>query len=337
VGLRINDRLIGDDHPVFVIAEIGGNHGGRVELAREMIAAAAGAGADAVKFQIFRTDRMLAARSQYYAEFKAEELSPDDFRGLKEFAAEKGIVFFATPFDFDSAEFLGELDVPLFKVASGDLTNLPLLGYLATYGRPIIISTGAADMDEIKAALDFARDAGANDLALMQCTAAYPCPDDQINLRAIPTLRETFGLPVGFSDHSLGVDLALAAVALGAGFVEKHFTIDRSLPGGDNEMSILPAELAALVEGARRIQAARGDGRKRIMPIEVPLQVALRRSLVAAVDVPAGTVLGPEHLALKRPGDGVPPEVYFEVIGRRARVDLKADEPVSREMVADVD
>ncbi len=334
---RLGDRPTGDDHPVFIIAEIGGNHGGRVELAREMIVAAARAGADAVKFQIFLTDRMLAARSQYYDEFKGEELSPDDFRGLKEFAEAQGIVFFATPFDLDSADVLGELEVPLFKLASGDITNLPLLGYLATFQRPIIISTGAADLDEIKAALDFARDAGATELALMQCTAAYPCPDDQINLRAIPALREKFGLPVGFSDHSLGVDLALAAVALGADFVEKHFTIDQSLPGGDNEMSILPADLAALVAGARRIQAGRGDGDKRVMPVEAPLQTAMRRSLVAAKDVPAGTVLGPEHLALKRPGDGVAPEVYFEVIGRRTKVELRADEPVSREMVAEVD
>jgi N-acetylneuraminate synthase/N,N'-diacetyllegionaminate synthase len=337
MSFSINDRSIGDDHPVFVIAEIGGNHGGNVDLAREMIAAAAKAGADAVKFQIFRTDRMLAARSEYFDDFKNEELSPDDFRALKEFAEAQGIVFFATPFDFDSADALADLDVPVFKLASGDITNLPLLGYLATYQRPIILSTGASDPDEIKAALEFARNAGATDLALMQCTAAYPCPDDQINLRAIATLSQTFDLPVGFSDHSLGVDLALAAIALGAGFVEKHFTTDRSLPGGDNEMSILPDELAALVEGARRIKSALGDGRKRVMPVEAPLQTAIRRSLVAAVDVPAGTILDPEHLALKRPGDGVAPEVYFEVIGRRTLVDLAADQPVSADMVTEDD
>ncbi|MBU0515272.1 MAG: N-acetylneuraminate synthase family protein [Proteobacteria bacterium] len=337
MNLSVGDRLIGDPRPVFVIAEIGGNHGGRVELAREMIVAAARAKADAVKFQIFRTDRMLAARSQYYDEFKAEELTPENFRVLKEFAEAQGLVFFATPFDLDSAGVLAELEVPLFKLASGDITNLPLLGYLATFQRPIIISTGAADLDEIKAALEFARDAGATDLALMQCTVAYPCPDDQINLRAIATLQETFGLPVGFSDHSLGIDLALAAVALGASFIEKHFTIDQSLPGGDNEMSILPDDLAALVAGARRIKSALGNGRKRVMPVEAPLQSAIRRSLVVAVDVPAGTILGPEHLALKRPGDGVAPAVYFEVIGRRTLVDLRADEPVSADKVTEDD
>ena len=333
--MKIGARIIGPGEPVFVIAEIGGNHGGRLDLALEMIEAAATAGADAVKFQTYRTGAMLSARSRYYDELAAEELTPSDLAVLKLKAEEHGLIFFSTAFDFDSVDALEALGVDLFKIASGDINNLPLIGVVAQTKKPLILSTGAAEIDEIQTAIDFARTAGADDIALMQCTVSYPCPDDQINLRAIPALIEAFNLPVGFSDHSLGIDLALGAVALGASFVEKHFTIDRSLPGGDNEMSIMPKELEALVRGAARIHRALGDGRKRVMPVEAPLQTAIRRSLVAAVDIPEKTVLGPEHLALRRPGDGEPPETYFEVVDRIAKADIKADEPVTRSKVVD--
>jgi N-acetylneuraminate synthase/N,N'-diacetyllegionaminate synthase len=335
----VGGRVLGEG-PVFVIAEAGVNHNGDLDLARRLVDAAADAGADAVKFQTFRTDALVsgtAPKARYQVETTggAEsqramlarlELSAEAHAGLRERATRRGLVFFSTPFDEASADLLVDLGVELLKVPSGEVTNLPLLRHVAAKGRPVLLSTGMSTLDEVATAVETIEKAGGPPLAILHCVSAYPAPPEDTNLRALDTLRARFGCPVGLSDHSLGLEIALAAVARGAAVLEKHLTLDRALPGPDHRASLPPADFAALVRGVRAVEAALGDGDKRPMPSEIDTRAVARRSLVAARALPAGHRLTRADVAIKRPGTGIAPGELDGVLGRRLARALVADE-----------
>lgn len=346
--IEIAGRRVGPGQPCFVIAEAGVNHDGDLEVARQLVEAAASAGADAVKFQTFTADRLVAVdapkvayqrettppRESQHAMLQRLELSLEAHRDLRDLCRARDVLFLSTPFDEASGDLLAALDVPAFKVASGELTNLPLLAHLAGKGRPIIISTGMAELDEIAEALAAARAAGARDMALLHCVSQYPAPAAEVNLHAMQTMAATFDVPVGFSDHTLGTAVSLAAVALGASIIEKHLTLDRCRPGPDHRVSLEPGELKALVRDIRTVEAALGDGRKRPAPSEREMRRTVRRSLVAARDLPAGTRLTEDMIAIKRPGTGLPPAMCREVAGRWLKVDVSAGAVLTPDMLA---
>ncbi len=339
--VKINNRIIGGDHQsVFVIAEAGVNHNGDIELAKKLVDIAVEAGADAVKFQTFKAKNIAtryASKARYqfkttnsnesqYEMLKKLELGEGEFKELYRYARKKGIIFLSTPFDFESADFLEELGVPAFKISSTDLTNLPFLEYIAEKGRPIILSTGMGTLCEIEEAVNTIKNVGNEDIVLLHCITNYPTEFESLNLRAIQTLKATFKLPVGFSDHSRGIYAPIAAVALGAVVIEKHFTLNKNLSGPDHRASLDPEELREMITAIRLIEKALGDGIKRPTPEEEEIKKVVRRSIVAKVNIPKGAVITNEMLTFKRPGTGLPPKYYKEILGKKARRYIKADE-----------
>ena len=337
----IGARRVGSGEPVYVIAEAGVNHNGKLDLAYELIDVAAAAGADAVKFQTFRAEALASgsARKAAYQQTRSSgtsqlemlrplELSPAAHRKLQVRCEQAGIEFMSSPFDRESVDLLDELGVAAFKLGSGEVTNWPLLRYVAAKGRPVLLSTGMSDLAEVLEAVGVLQDAGAADVALFHCVSQYPAPPEDANLSVIPLLAAATGLPIGWSDHTTGTDIALAAVALGSRMIEKHFTLDRTLEGPDHEASLEPAELAAMIAGIRRIEAAIGQPVKRPAPSELDNRLLVRRSLAAAVAVEAGGVLTEEVLTELRPADGIPCRFRDVVIGRRVRRTISASETI---------
>lgn len=334
---------------VFIVAEAGVNHNGDPALARRLVDAAAESGADAVKFQTFRVDALLtraAPKAGYQVETTGAGESQRDMLArleldtavlaeLKERAATRGLTFFSAPFDEESADVLDRLGVALFKVPSGEITNLPLLRHLASKGRPIILSTGMSSLEEVEQAVAAIRAAGDPPLAVLHCLSAYPAPAAEVNLRAMDALATRCGCPVGFSDHTLGIEIALAAAARGAAIIEKHLTLDTSLPGPDHRASLDPAEFAAMVRAIRAVESALGDGTKRPMPSELDTRRVARKSLVAARPLRAGARLGAEDILIKRPGTGISPADLDKAIGRPLARDLEADEVIGWETLAE--
>ena len=346
--IRIGAREIGAGQPCFVIAEAGVNHNGSLEMARRLVDAAVQAGADAVKFQTFRSEKVVspfAPKANYQVEttgaaesqlemVKKLELPPEAFRDLRDHCRRQGILFLSTAFDEESADLLQELEVAAFKVSSGEVTNLPFLEHIARKGKPLIVSTGMCELEEVRTAVETVRRAGTRELALLHCVSSYPAPAASANLRAMETLRQTFGVPVGFSDHTLGIAVPLAAVALGACVIEKHMTLDCSLPGPDHRASLDPGDFAAMVKSIRAVQSSLGDGQKRPAPEERNTAEVARRSLVTMCAIPAGTVIQAEHIAALRPGTGLSPGLRAQVLGKRARRDIPAGTPLTWEMLA---
>jgi N,N'-diacetyllegionaminate synthase len=338
--VTIGDREVGPGRPCFVIAEAGVNHNGELERALRLVDAAAEAGADAVKFQTFRAEAVAspsAAKARYQLEstpadesqlemLRALELGWDEHVELLRRAEERGLVFLSSVFDGGSVELLERLGVAAYKIASPEVTNLPLLRAVAAVGRPVILSTGTAELAEVEVAVEALADGGAGAVVLLHCVSAYPADPADANLRAMATMSEHFGLPVGYSDHTEGEEVALAAVALGACVLEKHFTLDRTLPGPDHQASLEPGELAQLVRGVRRVESALGDGLKRPTAVERENALLVRRSLAAADDLPAGIVLTAGMLTALRPGTGISPARLDDVVGRRLRRELAQGE-----------
>ena len=316
-----------DESPV-IIAEIGGNHGGDLELAKKMVDAAAGAGTNFVKFQTYVTEQLVSPNEPAYAELEREAFSFEQFLELGEHCQQKRVGFLSTPYDKDSADFLDELDVPAFKIASGDITHLSFLRYIAKKGKPILLSTGASNWEEIDASVQVICGISDVEVILLHCISSYPAPDIEANLCVIPEIETRYHSPVGFSDHTVGIDIALGAVALGAQVIEKHFTIDRALPGGDNEISILPDELACLIKGCRRIWSARGNSQRRITASEVSMRPLARRSLVAKRELSPGDVIAEDDVIAVRPGTGIPPGKLNEVVGRMVLLPIQAFRPL---------
>lgn len=341
---QIGVRRVGEGEPCFVIAEAGVNHNGDLALARQLIDAAADAGADAIKFQSFRADRLVsatapkadyqkaatgAAESQH-AMLRRLELDEAAHRMLQQHAGERGIVFLSTPFDEASADLLAAMRLPAFKVPSGELTNLHFLAHVARHRMPIILSTGMATLDEVRAAVSAVGDVP---LALLQCVSNYPAQSADTNLRAMQTMRAEFSVSVGYSDHTLGNEIAFASIALGATIVEKHLTLDRTLPGPDHAASSEPTEFAALVRGIRNIESALGDGIKRPAASEANVASVARRSLVASRDIAPGEILGPAEIDALRPAGGLPPSAQSQLLGRRTRAAISAGTMFTLEMV----
>ena len=320
---RIADHALPTEGEVYVVAEVGVNHNGEPDLAHQLIDVAARSGADAVKFQTFAPDRLVSAtaattpyqreRGGYLAQrsmLEALTLPTSVWRDLRAHAVEREIIFLSTPFDLQSAEMLVGLGLPALKVGSGELTNLPFLRSLSSMGVTMLVSTGMGTEAEVAAAVAACADAPG--LILFHCVSAYPAPISQCNLRAIPSMQQQHGVPVGWSDHTPGLATALGAVALGACILEKHFTLDRNLPGPDHMASLEPAELDDYVSLTKELALGLGDGVKKRMPAEEENAALVRRSWHATIDLPVGTVLTTDHIALLRPEGGVTPGIAIE-------------------------
>lgn len=328
-----------------VIAEAGVNHNGSIELAYRLIDAAAAAGADYVKFQTFRAEA-LATRAAPKATYqkvttgqgesqlemlKRLELPLEAFADLAAYCAQKHVAFMSTPFDIEAARYLADIGMSTFKVSSGDLTNTPFLRELGGMGRPIILSSGMATLGEVEQAVDTLERAGMpiERVTLLHCTTEYPAPAEEVNLRAMATLRAAFPrATIGYSDHTQGIDIPIAATALGAQVIEKHFTLDRSMDGPDHKASLEPDELDAMVKAIRRVGAALGDGRKQPTASEIPNRLVARKSIVAARPIARGETFSADNLAARRPGNGLSPTRWDEVVGTTAMRDYAQDEPI---------
>lgn len=343
--VRVADRWIGEGEPTFIIAEAGVNHNGDISIAKKLIDAAVDAGADAVKFQIFKAENVVskvAPKAGYQEEstdvaesqfemLKRLELTEQDFAELKEYCEQRGILFMSTPHDYGSIDILDQLGVPVFKVGSGDLTNLPYLRHMARKRKPIILSTGMATLGEVEEAVETIWATGNRNLILLHCVSNYPARVADCNLRAMQTLEIAFKQPVGFSDHTLGIEISLAAVAMGAKVIEKHFTLDKEMSGPDHKASLEPNELRAMVQGIRKIEKAFGDGIKKPAESEADTRKVSRKSIVAKMNIVKGEVIKADHLIIKRPGTGIKPKYFDSVVGRKARQDIETDTLLSWE------
>jgi sialic acid synthase SpsE len=346
-SFAIDGRVVGAGHSCYVIAEAGANHNRDLGIARELIDVAADAGADAVKFQVYSGKSLNSSKTPRfrYLDGVSDEdtqqiledaaLPREWLPKLAEHCAARDITFFATPFDAAAVQELADVGVPAFKIASFELVDVELIKATASQGRPLILSTGMATYGEVEDALDAAAAGGATDVALLRCASLYPAPAEIMNLNAMGTMRQAFGVPVGLSDHTEGIAVPIGAAALGMELLEKHFTIDRSMPGPDHPFAIEPDELRALVRGVRDVEAALGHGRLE-GPSDAEAQemyTLARRSIVAAAEIPEGTTIAREHLTVKRPGFGIAPKHMPLVVGRIARVDIGEDDIVTWDMV----
>ncbi|HEX2528334.1 MAG TPA: N-acetylneuraminate synthase family protein [Geminicoccus sp.] len=345
--LVIAGRRIADDTDTYVIAEVGHNHQGSVEKCKEMIDAAVACGCDAVKLQK-RENRSLFTKQMYESSYNSEnafgstygehrealEFDDKQYVELANYCKQKGISFFSTAFDFESADFLHALDMPAFKIASGDIINTPLLEYVAKLGKPMIVSTGGATMDDVKRAYETIMPIN-RQLCILQCTAGYPPAWEELNLRVIETYRKAFpDIVIGFSSHDSGISMPLVGYVLGSRMVEKHFTLDRTMKGTDHAFSLEPVGMRKLVRDLRRARVAMGDGVKKQYKSEEKPLFKMAKKLVAARDLPAGHVLSREDIAIKSPNDGLPPYQINAVIGQKLTAALSADDNISFETLA---
>ena len=346
IEVSIDRWKIGPNQPCFVIAEAGVNHNGSPDMAFRLVDAAMRAGADAVKFQTFIAEQVIsvsAPKAAYQREttgigesqlemVKKLEFPPHVFRDIQKYCQSAGILFLSTPFEESSADLLESLAVPAFKIPSGEITNFPFLEHVARKHRPMIVSTGMADLEEVRAAVEVIRNRGNAEIILLHCVSSYPASPANVNLRAMDTLARDFSVPVGFSDHTLGIEVALAAVALGATVIEKHLTLDKNLPGPDHRASLEVDEFAAMVRGIRVVESALGDGRKCPSPEELDTAKVARKSLVSARALAQGTILTEDAIAIRRPGTGLAPAMRSQLIGRRLSHAVAADEILTWEM-----
>ncbi len=329
---------------VFIIAEAGVNHNGSVELAKKLIDVAAGAGADAVKFQTFKAEKLVskaAKKAAYqqettdtsesqYEMIKKLELDVGTHKELITYCKKKEIIFLSTPFDHDSIELLHSLGLEIFKIPSGEITNLPYLRHIGSLGKRVILSTGMADIGEIEDAIDVLTTTGTpkEKITILHANTMYPTPMEDVNLRAMQTIACTFKCDVGYSDHTLGIEVDIAAVAMGAKVIEKHFTLDKRMEGPDHKASLEPHELRAMVDAIRNIEKALGTGIKKPSPSEKPNMTIARKSIVAARPIAKGECLTEENLTIKRPGNGMSPMRWDEIIGTIAPKEYETDEPI---------
>ena len=344
--VTIDGRQIGPDQPAFVIAEAGVNHNGDLERGLLLVDAASAAGADAVKFQTFKAENIVIssavkvgyqARNTDTGESQFEmlrklELSREDHERLMARCVQRDICFLSSPFDEESIELLDELGVPAFKVPSGEVVNTVYLRAVAKKNRPLIVSTGMATLEEIEEAIQAIEATQNRDVVLLHCTSDYPTPVEDANLRAMASLRKAFGYPVGYSDHTVGPEVALAAVALGASVLERHITLSRDLPGPDHRASLEPGELESMVASIRRVERALGSANKVPTDAERQNAINIRKSIVAARALPAGTLLESDMVTYKRPGSGMKPSTVHLILGRRLLRDAGIDEPLSPDM-----
>jgi N,N'-diacetyllegionaminate synthase len=334
--MNIKNKKIGTGHPVFFIAEAGVNHNSSMDLAKQLIDAAATAGADAVKFQTFKTENIItpgAPKSTYHIQttgsdkeqtwfelLKTQELTREMHIELIKYCEEKDILFLSTPYDNDSADLLEELGVPAFKIASTDTNNIPFLKYVARKGLPMILSSAMSTMEEVIKAVEVVREEGLQEVAMLQCTGNYPAKLEDSHLNVMNTYREKLQCVIGYSDHTLELINPIAATAMGASIYEKHITIDKSLPGPDHRMALDPEELKETIRAIRQTESALGSSNKQILESEKENRNKLRKSIVANTDIPPGTVITQEMIAIKRPGGGLEPSQFNKIIGKKAAI-----------------
>lgn len=339
--LQIAGRPIGDGHPCYIVAEAGVNHDNSPDTARDLVAGAQGFGADAIKFQSYTASKLAAAESPLYWKGEAksqravfEGLDKLPIEVLGEIIEETDFPVFSTPFDLEAVDDLDRFGVPCFKIASADITYHDLIRHVASKGKPVIISTGASMLSEVAAAVEVCRKEGNEQLVLLQCTLKYPCPPSSINLKAMQTLRQEFGFPVGLSDHSIGIAVPLAAAALGACMLEKHFTLAKETKGSpDHWLSADRLDLSRIVRGVRDAEAALGCALKLPDPIEAEAQLYARRSVTSAKDIPVGATLTPDMLTCKRPATGIPADRMGTLYGARARWPIPDDTTIDWSMI----
>jgi N,N'-diacetyllegionaminate synthase len=327
---------------VFIIAEAGVNHNGSLELAKKLIDAAVAAGVDAVKFQTFKADKLVTRRAQkadyqkqvtsvdetQYEMIKKLELDENTHRALINYCKDKEIMFLSTPFDHDSIDLLMSFEMPIFKIPSGEITNLPYLRHIASLGKKVILSTGMANLDEVQDALEVLVNAGASkeQITVLHATTEYPCPAGEVNLRAMQTIHTAFGVNVGYSDHTKGIEVPIAAVAMGACVIEKHFTLDRTMDGPDHKASLEPDELKQMVSAIRHIEQALGDGVKKPSNSEQKNIFIARKSIFASRAIKIGETFSDNNLTVKRPGNGISPMRWDEIVGCKATRNFSPDE-----------
>lgn len=341
--IKIGNRLVGEGEPCFIIAEAGSNHDGKLEQAKQLIDIAADAGADAVKFQTFLADKIVAKtkeRASYLDKlvskdetmhdiFKKLELPRKWLKELFDYAYSKGLIFLSTPFDEEAVDLLDEIGVKAFKVASFEIVHLPLLRHIAKKGKPIILSTGMANLSDIEEALETIYQEGNEEVIVLHCGINYPLSFEDVNLRAMLTINQAFQVLVGYSDHTMGITVPITAVALGSSVIEKHFTISRKLPGPDHPFAMEPNELKTMVQEIRNTEKALGSPIKRRTKSEEEMYKLGRRSIFAIKDIAKGKVITREDLAILRPGLGLHPRFLEEIIGRTAKVDIRKDDPIT--------
>jgi N,N'-diacetyllegionaminate synthase len=340
VLFKIGKTIIEETSPAYIIAEVGVNHNGDVNLAKDLIDVAVECGADAVKFQTFKAEKLvskqakqaeyqinnLKKQSSQYEMLKELELNFEDFKMLKDYCEGKGIEFISTPFDVESAQFLKEIGVHAIKIGSGDLNNIPFLQSIDELGIPVILSTGMANMAEVEEAVAALSQ---SQVSILHCTSNYPAPYEDVNLKAMETLKKSFNKVIGYSDHTLGNEVSISAVTMGAKIIERHFTLNQELPGPDHKASLEPEDLKDLIKSVRHVEAALGSGIKKCMPSEEPTKKVARKSLIALKAIEPGDTFTEENLGIKRPGDGIEPKYLPLLLGRKAKSAIKEDKTIT--------
>jgi sialic acid synthase SpsE len=332
--LEIDGKVIGPHKPTYFIAEAGLNHNTDIKLAKKLIEEAHNCGADAIKFQTFKSENFLTPTSIYYDGFKQAELAYDKFGELKDFAKTVGITFFSAPFDIESADFLKKIGVQCFKIASGDFTDLPLIRHVAKMNIPMIISTGVANMDEVEEVVNLCMFESNKKIALLHCIAHYPTDPEEANLLAMDTMRKKFHVPVGYSDNGESLLVDIVAASMGANLIEKHFTIDKKSPGPDHFFSIDPAGLKDLISKIRIVESMHGDGIKAPQISEVEVRQDIRKSITAAEDISENEIITAKKLLTKRPAIGIKPKYFERVVGKKANKKIKKDTAIQWEDIS---
>ena len=327
--VKIGDKHIGNNEPTFIIAEGGLNHNGDVDIGKELIKEAKKCGADAIKFQSYHTGEFISKKSEYYELFKSLELSEEEFYELKKYAEKIGIKFISTPLDLKYVDILNKMNIPAFKIASGDLTFYPLLEKVAKTDKPVILSTGMANILEIWEAIEVLRNNGCKEIILLHCISSYPTPYEDVNLNAIKTLKRIFNIPVGYSDHTLGIIAPIVSVTLGADVIEKHFTLDRNMEGPDHTLSADPEEFKEIVDNIRLVEKMLGGGEKIPMPSERDVIIEARRSVVAKRSIKKGECLSLDNLSFKRPGKGIETKYLNIILNKKIKNDKEEDEIIN--------
>ena len=350
--IKLADIPIGEKHPVYIIAEAGVNHNGDLHLAKKLIEAAKDAGANAVKFQSFKAENLntqKAPKSTYHIEttgddneqtwfelLKTQEISEEMHIQLIDHCKKHDIIFSSTPYDIKSADLLDKLNIPFFKIASTDANNIPMLKHIASKGKPILLSTAMCTLDEVTYSYNAIRETGNDQIVLLHCTANYPSRLEDSNLRAMKTLRKEFNCPVGYSDHSQKSINPIAAIAMGAVVYEKHFTIDKNLPGPDHRASLEPHELKQMVRDIRQTEAALGSSKKNPLESEMENIIKLRKSIVASIDLLPGQLITEDMISIKRPATGLPPSFFYKLIGKKVKKHISEDTPIKKEDIESI-
>ena len=326
--IKIANKFVGDNSPVFIVAEGGINHNGSISIAKKIILEAVNAGADAIKFQTFKAADLTSTKSKYYNIFKRLEFGADEFGELSDYAKSMKIIFLSTPFSDDAVDLLSSINVPAFKIASGDLTNIPLIKYAASKMKPMIISTGMATMKDTELAVKAIKSKGNNKIILLHSVSSYPPPLNEANLLSIKEISKKFSYPVGYSDNGEDMIVPLIAVACGAKIIEKHFTINKKLKGPDQKLSANPIQFKNLIKEIRLVEKMLGDGQKRCQASELDSRINARRGVTAKITIEKGTRIKNEMLALKRPAIGIEPRYLNKIIGKITRKRILNDEPI---------